>query len=73
MAHIFSEMRLACNQNAEWTWYYIVVKKIGMFFDRKSNVVFTALVWGWVNGGVEWNTVWAALSQQWKINSSVLS
>ena len=34
MAHIFSEMQLACNQNAEWTWYYIVVKKIGMFLTE---------------------------------------
>ena len=55
MAYIFSEMQLAGSQNTEWTWYYIVVKKIGVLFFfligvflmETSNNVLTALFWGW--------------------------
>lgn len=47
MVYIFSEMQLVGNQKTQWTWYYIVVKQIGMLLIETLNNAFTALFWGW--------------------------
>lgn len=47
MVYIFSEMQLVGNQKTQWTWYYIVVKQIGMLLIETLNNAFTALFLEW--------------------------